>query len=83
MRELTLTEVEAVSGGLTPGEGIAATLTLIGIAVVAGAASPVIALGFASIGAMAVIDMLHPTPGSGGRRLGSSSNLSNTKDACA
>ena len=83
MRELTLTEVEEVSGAMTPFEGISATLGIVGLGVLLGAGAPIVALGLASIGVISVIDVLHPTPGGGGRPLGSSTNLTNTKDACA
>ena len=83
MRELTLTEVEEVSGAMTPFEGISATLGIVGLGVLLGAGAPIVAFGLASIGVIAVIDVLHPTPGGGGRHLLGSSNLTNTKDACA
>ncbi len=83
MRELTTAEIGTVSGGLTPAEGIGATLTLLGVGALAGIGAPVFILGFGAITAMAVIDMLHPTPASGAPRLGSGGGPSDTKDACA
>lgn len=85
MRELTTAEVETVSGGLTPAEGISATLGMLGLAAVVGAAAPVFVVGFGAITAIAVIDMLHQSPATSGHRatLGSAGGPSNTKDACA
>ena len=85
MRELTTAEVETVSGGLTPSEGIAATLGTLGIAAVVGVGLPVFVVGFAAIAAIAVIDVLHPTRAAVPvlRTLGTASGPSNTKDACA
>ena len=83
MRELTTAEVETVSGGLTPAEGIGATLALLGVGALAGIGAPVFLLGFGAITAMAAIDMLHPTPAARAPRLGAGGGPSNTKDACA
>ena len=83
MRELTTAEIGTVSGGLTPAEGITATLGVLGVGAFVGIGAPVFAFGVAAITAMAVIDMIRPTSTSGTQHLGSAGGPSDTKDACA